>query len=84
MLYGPGSPNRVHTLTELSAHAPVPLGSCPAWMATVIAGHYSYSAALPLTTWHRWLASDPAFQLVAEDQLAVVFRVVGQPNINCR
>ncbi len=84
LLYGPGSPNRVDTLTQPAGHAPVPLSSCPAWMATVIAGHYNYSAAIPLTEWHRWLASDPAFKVVAQDPLAVVFQVVGQPKINCR
>jgi hypothetical protein len=83
LLYGPGSPNRVVTLTRLAAHAPVPLDSCPAWMAAIIAGHYPYSAVIPLTPWHLWLASDPAFKVVAHDQLAAVFQVVGVPDVNC-
>jgi len=83
LLYGPGAPNKVVTLTQLSDHAPIPLSSCPAWMATVIAGHYTYSAAVPLTAWNQWLASDRAFKLVAEDQLAAVYQVVGVPNVNC-
>ncbi len=83
LLYGPGSPNRVVTLTQLADHAPVPLASCPAWMATVIAGHYPYSAALPLTPQDQWLAADPAFRLVAKDDLAAVYQVVGRPNVSC-
>lgn len=83
LLYGPGSTNRVLTLTELSQHAPVPLGSCRDWMEIVIVGHFGYSAAIPGTMWNHWLASDPAFKLVAADELAAVYQVVGQPNINC-
>ena len=33
--------------------------------------------------WDHWLASDPAFKLVAKDELAAVYQVVGQPNVNC-
>ncbi len=80
------SPNKVVTLTQLSDHAPIPLSSCPAWMATVIAGHYTYSAAVPLTAWNQWLASDRAFKLVSRGPGVVLRRVpgvVGVPNVNC-
>ena len=82
-LYGPGSRNRVVTLTRLADHAPVALDSCPAWMQAVVQGHFPYSAVIPGTVWYRWLTSDPAFQLVAQNDLAAVFRVVGRPDIGC-
>jgi hypothetical protein len=83
-LYGPGSRNRVVTLTRLADRAPVPLDSCPAWMQAVSSGHFHYSAVIPGTPWYRWLTSDPAFRLLAQNDLAAVFSVTGQPDIGCR
>ncbi|MDP9075589.1 MAG: hypothetical protein M3N98_15755, partial [Actinomycetota bacterium] len=82
-LYGPGSRNRPVTLTRLVDGAPVALDTCPAWMQAVRQGHYPYSAVIPRTTWYHWLTADPAFRLVAQNDFAAVFAVVGQPDVSC-
>jgi len=82
-LYGPGSTNRVVTLTRQDDGAPVAQDSCPAWMRAVQRGHFQFSAVMPGTEWYKWLMSDSAFRLVAKNDAAAVFRIVGRPDTRC-
>lgn len=84
LLYGPGVRNRVVALTQLVDGAPVPLDSCPAWMQALRDGRYPFTGVIPKTKWQRWLAADPAFELVAQREgHAAIYRVVGEPNLRC-
>lgn len=84
LLYGPGVANRAVTLTRLADGAPVPLDSCPDWMEALRQGGFPFTGVIPGTMWQRWLAADPAFQLVAQREgHAAIYRVAGPPDPAC-
>jgi hypothetical protein len=82
-LYGPHAENRVEVLARLDGGAAVPVDTCQGWKQAVVGGHFQYTAVIAGTAWARWLNGDPAFQVVARDVGATVFRVVGTPDVSC-
>ncbi len=90
LLYGPGATNQVVTLTRDRSvdGGPVVLDSCPQWMQALVDGRFPYSGVISGSKWQAWLDADPAFELVARNDVAAfypiaVYRVTGRPDPAC-
>jgi len=90
LLYAPGVPNRVVTLTRDRSvdGGPIALDSCPAWMNALREGRFPYTAVVTSSVWQTWLDADPAFVLVAQNDATNFYRVsvyyvAGQPDPGC-
>ncbi len=82
-LYGPHAANRVVVMNRLDHGAAGALDTCQGWKQAVLDGHFQYTAVIANTAWTRWLNADPAFRVVTADRGAVVFQVVGRPDVSC-
>ena len=90
LLYGPGARNRVVTLTRDRSPdgGPVAIDTCPGWMQALRDGRFPFTAVVTTSQWQGWLDADPAFELVARNDVrsfypVSVYRVREPPDPNC-